>query len=196
MFNCILKKWYVNVILFLLFWFIFMFYTQSNQQNLITCSTNIAKQEICKTHLETMLFDKIVPKNDMEKIDTLVVLNNWSWTYNFFEKYSAYLGFAIAFLAMMLIFILYALKFVLWFWRFKWLNVLALFLWYSLVFLLGLNFLYWEPRFTEIWVACVQFLGHSLTLISFYFLFSILVLVILKSIINLFLNKWKDEKIS
>lgn len=184
------EKWYANIIIFLLFWIFFLVYSSVNHDNFITCSTNTTKQELCKSHLEKAIFDKIVIKNDKEKINTNIVLQNGSKTYNFFGKYSKYLWFAIWFLAMIIIFILYGFKFLLWLWKYKWFNIIALILWYFLAFLLWLNFLYWEPRFTEIWVASVHFLWHPLLVVSFYFL----LILTISSLINLFINNTKDEK--
>lgn len=191
--SCILSKWYINIILFLLFWFLFMFYTSSNQDNLINCSTNLSSQDTCKSHLEKWFLDTVIPKNNTEKIDTNIVVYNWSSVYNFFVNYTKYLWFAIWFFAMLIIFILNWFKYILWLWKFKFLNVFSLFIWYFLLFLLWLNFLYWEPRFTETWVATIVFLWHTLTLISFYFCLIILVLWIVRILIY-FLTKKKDEK--
>nr|MDD3719902.1 hypothetical protein [Candidatus Gracilibacteria bacterium] len=191
--SCILSKWYINIILFLLFGFLFMFYTSSNQDNLINCSTNLSSQDTCKSHLEKGFLDTVIPKNNTEKIDTNIVVYNGSSVYNFFVNYTKYLGFAIGFFAMLIIFILNGFKYILGLGKFKFLNVFSLFIGYFLLFLLGLNFLYWEPRFTETGVATIVFLGHTLTLISFYFCLIILVLGIVRILIY-FLTKKKDEK--
>jgi hypothetical protein len=188
--NFFLKKWYLNIIVFLLFWVFFLVYSWSNHDNFITCSTNIKKQAVCKSHLEKVIFDKIIVKNDKEKIDTNIKLQNGSSTYNFFDKYGKFLWFAVWFIDMIIIFLLYGFKFMLWLWKYKWFNIVALILWYFLVFLLWLNFLYWEPRFTEIWVASVHFLGHPLLVISFYFL----LILIISWMISLFIKDKKDEK--
>lgn len=66
-------------------------YSSSNHDNFITCSTNTQKQEICKSHLEKAIFDKIIVKNDKEKIDTNITLQNGSKTYNFYDKYGKFL---------------------------------------------------------------------------------------------------------
>lgn len=192
--TCILSKWYINIILWLLFWLIFFIYTSQNNDNLLVCSSDTKKVEICKSHLEKWFLDFIIPKNDIEKIDTDIVLNNWSKSYNFFEKYAKFIWFGIWLLAMLIIFVLNWLKFIIWLWKYKIINAYNLIIWYFLVFLLWLNFLYWEPRFTEIWVTSVQFFWHSLTLIGFYFILAFTIMLIVHTIVNLFSNKKENEK--
>lgn len=192
--NCTLSKWFINIILWLLFWALFFIYTWQNKDNLIICSSDTKKVELCKTHLEKWIFDYIIPKNDVEKINTTIVLSNWSKTYDFFDKYISFIGFWLWIIAILLVFLLNWLKFVIWLWKYKIINAINLFIIYFLVFLLWLNFLYWEPRFTEIWVASSQFFWHSITLISFYYLLIIFVILILHIFINLFSNKKENEK--
>gem|GEM_PF-4512059 len=74
--NCILNKWYVNIILFLVFSILSFLYVLINHDNLIICASDNSKQELCKTHIEKIIFDKIVPKNDDEKINTTITLQN------------------------------------------------------------------------------------------------------------------------
>lgn len=191
--TCILSKWYINIILFLLFWITFMFYTASNQENLISCSTDITKQDLCKSHLEKWFLDSIIPKNSPEKIDTSNTDSLWSKSNNFFTKYGKFLWFAIWFVIMLIVFLLNWIKFIIWLWKFKFLNVISLFIWYFLVFLLWLEFLYWEPRYTETWVAIIVFLWHSLTLLWFYTSLVLLIIIVVRTIFY-FLTKKKDEK--
>lgn len=192
--TCILSKWYINIILWILFWVLFFSYTTLNKENLLNCSTDTKKIELCKSHIEKWFLDYIVPKNDSEKIDTGLVLYSWSKTYNFFDKYISFIGFWLWIIAILLVFLLNWLKFVIWLWKYKIINAINLFIIYFLVFLLWLNFLYWEPRFTEIWVASSQFFWHSISLISFYYIITIFLMLIIYTLINLFSNKKENEK--